>query len=152
MSVIAFRPARHLSWAQQLQQDLERAFDLTRFGASAADAENAEIPDWTPAVDVRESDNAYQLTLDVPGVAPDQLEITADKGVLTIRGQRTSETDSQSNRYSRFERAHGKFARRFTLPESANTDAISAKTTQGVLTVTIPKQETVKPRRIEITA
>ena len=127
MSVIAFQPARQLSWAQELQQDLQRAFDLSRLGTQVTEGEGAEIPDWTPPVDVREIDSAYQLTVDVPGVAPDQLEITADKGVLTIRGQRASETESQPNRYSRIERAHGRFARRFTLPKSSTIPELSCR-------------------------
>jgi len=152
MSVIHFQPARRSSWAAQVQRDLERAFDLNWRRWTALDApENRELSDWAPAVDVREIDTAFVLNVDIPGVAAQDVEITSDKGVLTISGKRTAETE-EPNSYNRVERAYGKFARRFTLPESANTDAIAAKTANGVLTVTIPKREAVQPRRIKIAA
>ena len=154
MSVIQFQPARAVNLAAQIERDLARAFDLNWSNWSDSDRQADERADWTPPVDIRETDKAYVLSVDIPGVAPEQLEITSDKGVLTIRGQRAGEaqTETEVNRYRRVERAYGKFVRRFTLPETANVDAIAAKTAQGVLTVTIPKQETVQPRRIEIAA
>jgi|SRR5712671_4079136 len=147
MSVIHFQPARHSSWAAQVQRDLERAFDFNWHGWP----EGKEVSDWAPPVDIRETDAAYVLNVDIPGVAAEAVEITSDKGVLTIRGTRAAEAE-EPNRYRRVERAYGKFARRFTLPESANADAIAAKTAHGVLTITIPKREAVQPRRIEIAA
>lgn len=139
------------SWAAQLQRDLERAFDLNWRGVALAEGENKETFDWTPPVDIRETDQAYVLIADIPGVATEQLEITTDKGVLTIRGERSAQVPSAPDRYNRIERAHGTFLRRFTLPKTANADAIAAKSTNGVLTVTVPKLEVVQPRRIEIT-
>jgi HSP20 family protein len=152
MSVIHFQPARQSNWAAQVQRDLERAFDLNWRGLSLGDSSAVkELSDWAPAVDVRETDAAYLLNVDIPGIAPEHVEITSDKGVLTIRGSRTAEAE-EPNRYRRVERAYGKFERRFTLPETANVEAIAAKTANGVLTVTIPKREAVQPRRIEIAA
>src|SRR5215831_2162982 len=131
------------SWAAQLQRDLERAFDLNWRGVALAEGENKETFDWTPPVDIRETDQAYVLIADIPGVATEQLEITTDKGVLTIRGERSAQVPSAPDRYNRIERAHGTFLRRFTLPKTANADAIAAKSTNGVLTVTVPKLEVV---------
>jgi HSP20 family protein len=154
MSLIHFQPARTANWAAQIQRgllnggllnDWERAFG---FNALANDADEAA---WVPAVDIRETDKAFVINADLPGVAAQDVEITSDKGVLTIRGTRANDA-SEPNAYSRVERAYGKFARRFTLPETANVDAIAAKSANGVLTVTIPKQEAVQPRRIEIAA
>jgi HSP20 family protein len=153
MSVIHFQPARAVNLAAQIQRDLARALDFDWSSGSVADEQHdREVSDWTPAVDVRETDASYVLNVDIPGVAPEKLEITSDKGVLTIRGERAAEAAVEPKRYARVERAYGKFVRRFTLPENANVDAIAAKTAQGVLTVTIPKQEAVQPRRIEIAA
>ena len=149
MSLIHFQPARATSWAAQLHRDLERAFDFN--GWANAAAEQGEQANWAPPVDIRETDKSFVIAVDVPGVAQKDIEITADKGVLTIRGTRASEPE-EPNRYRRVERAYGKFARGFTLPETARTDAIEAKTSNGVLTVTIPKQEAVQPRRIEVAA
>ena len=147
MSLIQFQPVRAASWAAQIERDLERAFDFSRW----SDAATGEETNWSPSVDIRETEKAFVIAVDLPGVAPKDVEITSDKGVLTIRGTRAGETE-EPNRYRRVERAYGKFARRFTLPETAKVDAIAAKTANGVLTVTIPKQEAVQPRRIEIAA
>jgi HSP20 family protein len=152
MSVIHFQPARHSSWAAQVQRDLERAFDFNLQGWRLAETQDdKDVTNWAPPVDIRETDSAYVLNVDIPGVAAEAVEITSDKGVLTIRGTRAAEAE-EPNRYRRVERAYGKFARRFTLPESANADAIAAKTAHGVLTITIPKRAAVQPRRIEIAA
>jgi HSP20 family protein len=154
MSVISFQPGRTVNLAAQIQRDLARALDFGLGNLSTADEQHdREVSDWVPPVDIRETDKSYVLAVDLPGVSPDQLEITTDKGVLSIRGQRVGEAEeAEPNRYRRVERAYGKFVRRFTLPETANVDAIAAKTTNGVLTITIPKQEAVQPRRIEIAA
>ena len=143
MSLIHFQP--RAAWAAELHRDLERAFDFNRW----SDASPGEETNWAPAVDIRETEKSFVITADLPGVNAQDLEITSDKGVLTIRGTRAAEAE-EPNRYRRVERAYGKFARRFTLPETAKIDAIAAKTANGVLTVTIPKQEAVQPRRIEI--
>jgi HSP20 family protein len=154
MSLIQFRPSRTASWATQLHRDLlngkwDRAFDFNVFAADANDTQ--EDAQWSPAVDVQETDKAYVIHADLPGIVAKDVEITSDKGVLTIRGTRTG-NDSEPNGYRRVERAYGKFVRRFTLPETASVNAIEAKFANGVLTVTIPKQEAVQPRRIEIAA
>jgi HSP20 family protein len=151
MSLIHFQPARAASWAAQIHRDLERAFDVNHWADETRGRVQDEPTDWSPAVDVRETDKAFVVTADLPGVSAQDLEITTDKGVLTIRGTRPA-AGEEPNRYRRVERAYGKFARRFTLPETAKVDAIEAKTAHGVLTVTIPKREAVQPRRIEIAA
>jgi HSP20 family protein len=156
MSVIHYQP---WNLVNRLQRDIERT--LTReFGANNADARDHgatadidnQVVDWTPAVDVRETKDAFLLTADVPGVNPSDIEVTMENGLLTIRGARQSETTTEQNGYRRIERVGGRFLRRFTLPETANAEAVTAKTTHGVLTLTIPKRAEVQPRRIEIQA
>jgi HSP20 family protein len=107
---------------------------------------------WIPQVDVHEEPERFAVLVDVPGVEPKDIEITAEKGVLTIRGERRTRAEEESSAYRRLERRSGKFLRRFTLPESANLDSISAKHTHGVLEVSIPKQAKLQPRRIEVAA
>jgi HSP20 family protein len=107
---------------------------------------------WLPSVDVREEADRFVVSVDLPGVEKKDIEIVAEKGVLTIKGERRAETKSNTATYERVERVSGKFLRRFTLPETAQTDAISAKQTNGVLEVTIPKQPQVQPKRIEVQA
>ena len=141
MTVLRYEP-----WS--LVNRLHRHFDEA-FSADAGDSDGAW---WIPQVDVHEEPERFAVLVDVPGVEPKDIEITADKGVLTIRGERHSRTQDESSAYRRLERRAGKFLRRFTLPDSANLDAISARHTHGVLEVTIPKQAKLQPRRIEVAA
>lgn len=154
MSVIRYQP---WNLVNRLQRDIERTF-AREFGAheqshqhATADIDN-EAVDWTPAVDVHETPEGFVLTADVPGVNPQDIDVTMENGLLTIRGRRTGETTVEQSGYRRIECVNGRFLRRFTLPESANPEAVTAKTNHGVLTLTIPKRAEVKPRRIEIQA
>jgi HSP20 family protein len=107
---------------------------------------------WIPSVDVREEDSRFVVYADLPGVEAKDIEITAEKGVLTLRGERKSETKTEGTGFERVERVAGSFLRRFTLPETANADGISARHVNGVLEVTIPKQEQVQPKRVTVQA
>lgn len=119
---------------------------LTPYSDRTADT----VADWTPAVDIREEDTAYVLTADLPGVKPDAIDVTMEKGILTIRGSRDEETTEEEGGYKRYERVRGSFMRRFALPDTANGDDIQAKTEHGVLHVTIPKHAEPKPRKITV--
>jgi HSP20 family protein len=107
---------------------------------------------WIPRVDVREENERFVVTADLPGVEGKNIEITADEGVLTISGQRGSEKKAAGEGYERVERASGSFLRRFTLPESADPEAIKATHVNGVLELSIPKRPQAQPRRIEVQA
>ena len=105
---------------------------------------------WVPAVDIREQDTQFVLHADLPGVDPASIEVQMDKGVLSIKGERRSETSSQTERFSRIERRYGSFHRRFALPDSADPDGIRAHGRHGVLEITIPKKPESAPRRIRV--
>ena len=107
---------------------------------------------FIPPVDVREEKDAFVLTADLPGVTPEDIEITAEKGVLSLRGARNIAQQNDEGHYSRVERVSGKFVRTFTLPENVQTDAIKAQFKDGVLELTIPKIAKAEPRRIEVQA
>jgi HSP20 family protein len=107
---------------------------------------------WIPSVDVREEDDRFVVHADLPGVEAKDIEITAEKGVLTLRGERKSESRGEGKGFERVERVAGSFLRRFTLPETANVDGISARHVNGVLEVTIPKHAQVQPKRISVQA
>ena len=142
MATLRYEP---WSLVTRLHRHLDEAFP-------AADASDSDGAWWIPQVDVYEEPERFAVLIDVPGVEPKDIDITAEKGVLTIRGERRARAQEESNAYRRLERRNGKFLRRFTLPESANLDAITAKHTHGVLEVTIPKQAKLQPRRIEVAA
>lgn len=107
---------------------------------------------WSPSVDIEEQDKQYVVRADVPGIDPKDIEVTMDNGVLTIKGERESESKKEGKDYKRVERMHGSFQRRFTLPEDVDPKTIEAKGRNGVLEITLHKsKETAeKKRRIEV--
>ncbi len=107
---------------------------------------------WQPTVDIKEETNRFMLYADIPGIDPTDIEITMDKGILTIKGERSTENKEQGERYSRLERSQGVFCRRFALPTSADAEKVEAHEKHGVLEVVIPKREEHQPRRIPIAA
>ena len=130
-----------------LQRDL---YNLDHDQGQLDDDANVATANWTPSVDITENDNAFTLLADIPGVDPKDIEISMEKGVLTIKGERKSETVEEKENFRRVERIRGNFYRRFTLPDSADADKIEAKSEHGVLRITIPKQEVAVSRRIEV--
>ena len=126
----------------QLQRELERAGDVS--DGSVATAE------WAPAVDIKELDNSFVLHADIPGVKPEDISVTMEEGVLTIKGEKKTAAETEKEGYKRVERTYGSFYRRFSLPDTADAEAISAKSKDGVLEITIPKREAVKPKKINV--
>lgn len=141
MTVVRYEP---WSLANRLQKDINRLF-----GAPQSTA--ADTGAWVPPVDIHEEEHRFVLSVDLPGVDPKAVEITSDKGVLTIRGKR-EEARAESREARRVERINGEFQRRFSLPDSADVQNIQAKATHGVLEVTIPKLAQVQPHRITVQA
>ncbi len=119
-------------------------------GNSDNDASNIVTSHWRPAVDIKEEDNRFLITADLPGVDPKDIEITMEDGVLTIKGERHSEASTEKEGFKRIERVSGAFYRRFSLPDSADAERIEATGKDGVLQIVLPKHEKVQPRRIEV--
>jgi len=122
--------------------------DFDGFLGTPASTEVAFIP----AVDVREEKERFVVQADLPGVRPEDIEVTAEKGILTLRGERKAEKRENAEGYERVERVAGSFTRRFALPENVQADAIKAKYTNGVLEVAIPKQPVVAAKRVTVEA
>lgn len=112
----------------------------------------APVAAWTPRVDVKEEENRFVIHADVPGVDPKDIEITLEDGVLTLKGERKSETQSEKDGWTRVERVAGSFSRRFTLPETVDAEGVAAKGEHGVLEIVIPKQAKLQPKRITVKA
>ena len=106
---------------------------------------------WTPSVDLTEESDRFVLRADVPGVAAKDIEVSAEDGTLTVRGERPARERAGGDGFEHVERAAGTFLRRFTLPDSAQTEAIKARYADGVLEIDIPKQPRVETKRIAIT-
>ena len=148
MNVVRYEPWGVL---RRFHDDVNQLFADSR-NAPAAEGDRSSVvtSNWTPAVDIKEENERFVLEADIPGVDPKDIEITMDTGVLTIKGERKHESEEDANGYKRVERSYGSFYRRFSLPDTANAEAVSAKGKDGVLEVFIPKQEKVQPRRIAV--
>ena len=126
--------------ADDLFGEMLRGFNLFRFPES----------DWAPSLDVHETDSALVVKVDLPGVTEDDLEITLEDGVLTIKGEKNSQKEEEGKNWHRIERASGSFVRRLSLPDSIDPEQIKASRKDGVVSVSIGKKAEVKPRKIEV--
>lgn len=110
----------------------------------------AAAADWTPSVDIKEEAERFLIHADVPGVDPKDIEVSMEDGVLTISGERKSESRESKDGWTRTERQTGRFLRRFTLPDTADAEGISAKGENGSLEIVIPKLVKQQPKRIAV--
>ncbi len=127
-------------------RNINRYFNLDLGDEDSAIATSA----WIPAVDIAENDDHFLIEADVPGVDPKDIEVSMENGALTIKGARESEIKEEKEGYSRVERSHGSFYRRFSLPETADSENVIAKSNKGVLKITVGKKETAKPKKITV--
>ena len=153
MAIQRYQPRNSL--LQQFNDEISRMFmgDTDAVPAFAGGQ-------WRPAVDIHEDENAYLIDAEVPGVDPKDIEVTLEKGVLTLKGERRYEHEKKAedaNQQERggdqtryIERSYGRFVRRFSLPDTADEDSVEARAENGVLKLTIPKKPQSQPRRIEV--
>jgi len=156
MSIVRYSQWAGNPYAQQtrMQHEIRQAFDRLFEGnlldQDASDDSSVVTSQWVPRVDVKEEKDRFVLYADLPGIDPDDIDVSMDKGILTIKGERRSETSDQTDRFSRIERRYGSFYRRFSLPDSADPEGIQAHGRNGVLEITIPKRAEAAPRRIQV--
>ena len=125
-----------------LRREIDRLFEDT-FGREGGS--------FTPAVDIKENEQEISLEVELPGLKPENVEVIADNGVLTIRGEKQSERkEGEDNRYQIVERTYGTFVRTFQLPQGVDEEQIKGEFENGVLTVSIPKAALPQPKRIQI--
>ncbi len=133
--------------AATLQEQISRMF-----GEGIGHAgEESNLTPWAPAVDIYETENELVVKADLPDVNPQNLDIRVENNILTIRGERKFESNVREENYLRVERAYGSFSRSFSLANSVKSDAIKADYQNGVLTLSLPKREEVKPKQIKVT-
>ena len=133
-----------------VRQLFDKLFEGSLFSGQDRDDSSVVTSQWAPPVDIHEEPERFVLYADIPGVDPQAIDVQMDRGLLTIKGQRTAEGGGDNGRFSRIERLHGVFHRRFALPDSADPDGIQAHGRNGVLEVVIPKRPESKPRRIKV--
>lgn len=144
MTLIRYEPWSALN---QLHGQFTRLFDgeLDRDAATSA-----ATADWIPQADIEEYADRFVLKLDVPGIDVAALEITLDKGLLSLSGERAKDASGKDVQRSRVERPHGRFHRRFMLPDTVDAAGVHATGRNGIVEVTIPKQPKSQPRRIQV--
>ncbi|HOT22999.1 MAG TPA: Hsp20/alpha crystallin family protein [Thermoleophilia bacterium] len=140
MAIIRWDPFREMT---QVQDQVSRLFDQVWGGRQES---------WLPAVDVFDQKDAVVVKAELAGMDPNDIQIEVEDNVLTIKGERRFEEKVDDERYYRVERRYGSFQRALALPQGVKADEISAAYEDGILTVTVPKAEEEKPKRIEVKA
>ena len=149
LTLTRFRPTRPevSAWEQQVSRLLNDT--LGNFDWAFRDSTTAA---WVPPVDVLEQADAIRINVEIPGVNPDQVQISVEGNALTIGGTKEQVAEEKTERVHRYERTYGSFERTFTLPTTVDASAIKATYERGVLTVMLPKVEKAKPRTIAVEA
>ena len=145
-TIVRFDPFNNLA---ALQDRMTRAFGDV-WGRTHRQDEDYISGSWMPAVDVRETNDALEITAELPGIEPKEVEVSVENGVLTLKGSRNFEKASEGETYHRVERAYGSFERSFSLPTNVDPEKVQAVYRHGVLHLTLPKREEAKPKSISI--
>ena len=132
-----------------LRREIDRLFDDAFGAGGTGDSRRAS---WLPAVDVEENTDEYRFDVELPGISPDEVDVTADNGVLTIRGEKSQRAtrEGEEGRVHFVERSYGSFTRSFQLPQGVDEEGINASFENGLLSVRVPKAARPQPRKIEI--
>ena len=145
---MALNVTRYEPWA--LHREMLNEFSRLFNGTGSNDESTSAVAEWAPSVDIEEHADKYVLHADVPGVDPATIEITLERGILTLSGSREKAVEQKGIESRRIERISGRFLRRFTLPESVDADGVKATGKNGVLQIVIPKVAAAKPRKISV--
>src|SRR5438876_12415848 len=134
----------------ELESPLSTFFVRTPLRRQNGEQESMTIAEWSPLVDITEDDKEYLIKTELPEVKKDDVKVTVENGVLTITGERKFEKEEKGRKYHRVERAYGNFTRSFSLPEAIKGEKVTAEFRDGMLFVHLPKDETAKPKAIDI--
>jgi HSP20 family protein len=153
MAITRWNPMRDLTSLSgdfaAMQREINRMFENYLQGGTTDDSTFGPTI-WTPAVDILEKEDEYLVKVELPGVNKDDVKITLESNILTVKGEKHQEQEEKNQSYHRLERTHGSFQRSFTLPTTVRNDKIDATFKDGVLSVVLPKAEESKPRTIEV--
>jgi HSP20 family protein len=147
MNLTKYNSPEMSTWSpyNNLRDHINRLFDLS-FQSRPAES----FGDWAPTLDAFEDKDKYLVSVEVPGMKKEDIDVTVHDGVLTVSGERKSEKDVKDGTVHRTERFYGKFSRSVSLPSAVKADKVAASYRDGVLMVEIPKAEEAKPRQIDI--
>ena len=150
MLLTKYEPVNFLNRMQSDLNDFFRVNGNSRMPSLFDDNNELLSAEWIPSVDVKENGKQFTITADVPGVDPKDIEVSMENGFLSIKGERKEEKEETKDDRRIKECSYGSFERRFSMPDTADADRVTAKNKNGVLTVTIAKKQAAKPKLIEI--
>jgi HSP20 family protein len=130
--------------AWRFQDDLNRLFELSNRDSEAL------TNGWVPPVDIYEDAEGVTLKAEVPGLAPNEIDVRVENNTLTFKGERKLEREDKKDNYKRVERYYGTFTRSFSLPPTVDTEKVRAEHKNGVLSIFLPKREETKPKQIRV--
>ncbi len=145
MTLIRWKPVRSLD---NMQDEVSRVFDS--FFDARAYAGRSSDRGWDPDVDIVEDKDKVLVTVDLPGIEKDDIKVSVEENILTIKGERKAEKEEKDKNYHRVERVYGSFCRSFSLPSKVDGQKIKASYKNGVLSIDLPKAEELKPKEIPI--
>jgi len=143
MMVTRYNPVRDL---MTLSDRLNRMFD----DMMGLDKDTELTGTWSPEVDIYETENAIEIKADLPGMTEKDIDVTVENNTLTIKGERKFEWEDKKENCHRIERRYGAFYRSFHLPNTVDTGKIGAEFKNGILSLTLPKREETKPKKIAV--
>jgi HSP20 family protein len=146
MNLTRWDPFREL---EEFSGRLNQMFSLSPL-RRAADENGATFADWTPALDVQETEKEYLVKADLPEIKRDEIKIQVEDGMLCLEGERRQEKEEKTRKFHRVERSYGKFMRRLTLPTDVDAQHVAAEFKDGVLQVHLPKSAAAKPRAVNV--
>jgi HSP20 family protein len=139
---------RSFNSLNNLQRELSRVFD-SRYPFESTQTTDY---DWQPHVDITETETAYKVHAEIPGVSPQDVDVTLHNGILTVKGEKTTTHEHEEGETKHRERTYGSFSRQFSLPETTDEDGVKAKAVNGVLEIEIPKVRAKQPLNINVTS
>lgn len=149
MSMVRWDPFREL---EDVNDRLNRLFGRGTLAARPSEGGETAMTgiDWAPSVDVSETAEEFIVKAELPGVQKDDIKVSVESGVLTLRGERKQEKEEKGKKYHRIERQYGSFMRTFTLPDNVDESKIQAEAKDGILNVRLPKSEKAKPKAVNV--
>jgi len=135
-----------------IQNELNRLFGRTYAGGDGDSGGSTLAGAWVPPIDIFETKDTFVVSMELPGIEPDAVDVSVEDSVLTVKGERRFSSDVDEDSFHRVERRYGQFVRTLSLPATADAEKVVATFDKGVLTIEIPKSEQAKPRKIEIRA
>jgi HSP20 family protein len=146
MNVVRWDPFREL---EEMSDRLNRVFGRPTTQRKGG-KETMTVADWSPAVDIGESEREYLIHVELPEVKKEDVKVSVQEGVLTIHGERKQEKEEKGKQYHRVERSYGSFARSFTVPDGVDETKVTAEFKDGMLNLHLPKSERAKPKAIDV--